>query len=106
MQALRVGIFGGGIVGGGAYELIQAAVASGKLAQLGANIEIAKICVRSLDKPRDFTVASSTKFVTRNHLPFPFHPRLAAPPSHLRGSRAFRRTYHCSRLERSAAFGG
>ena len=64
MQALRVGIFGGGIVGGGTYELIQAAVASGKLAQLGANIEIAKICVRSLDKPRDFTVASSTKFVT------------------------------------------
>jgi homoserine dehydrogenase len=64
MLKLRVGIFGGGVVGGGAYELIQACTASGKLGQLGASVEIAKICVRSLDKPRDFTVSSGTKLVT------------------------------------------
>lgn len=64
MQSLRVGIFGGGIVGGGTCELIQACTANGRLAQLGAKIEIAKICVRSLDKPRDFTVSPGTQFVT------------------------------------------
>jgi len=62
--ALRVGIFGGGIVGGGTAELIQACTASGKLAQLGARIEIAKICVRSLEKARDFTLSPNTKLVT------------------------------------------
>lgn len=61
---LRIGLFGGGVVGGGVYELVKKYTDSGRFAALGANVQIAKICVRSLDKPRDFTVDASTKFVT------------------------------------------
>lgn len=61
---LRVGMFGGGVVGGGVYELLQKYTKSGRFGALGASIEIAKICVRSLDKPRDYTVGGGTQFVT------------------------------------------
>lgn len=37
---------------------------NGRFASLGAHIEIVKICVRSLDKPRDFTVDAHTQIVT------------------------------------------
>lgn len=37
---------------------------NGKLAALGGSIEIVKICVRSKDKPRDFTVGANTQIVT------------------------------------------
>ena len=37
---------------------------TGKFPMIGANIEISKICVRDLSKPRDFTCSSDTKFVT------------------------------------------
>ena len=47
---MRVGIFGGGVVGGGVYELIQRCRSNGKLVQLGVSIEVVKICVRTLDK--------------------------------------------------------
>jgi homoserine dehydrogenase len=59
---LRIGLFGGGVVGGGVYELVQKY--SHRFAQLGANVEIVKICVRSLDKPRDYKISPSTTFVT------------------------------------------
>ena len=61
---MRVGIFGGGVVGGGVYEIIQKCMKNGKFPGIGANIEISKICVRSLSKPRDYTVGSECKFVT------------------------------------------
>ena len=38
--------------------------AIGKFPMVGANIEISKICVRDLNKPRDFTCSPSTKLVT------------------------------------------
>ncbi|KAL7556116.1 hypothetical protein ACA910_020199 [Epithemia clementina (nom. ined.)] len=47
---LRIGIFGGGIVGGGVYELLKTA---------SSRVAIEKICVRSLSKPRDFAAPSS-----------------------------------------------
>ena len=60
-----MGLFGGGVVGGGVYELVQKCTQNGRFKALGASIEIVKICVRSLDKPRDFQVdSSSVKFVT------------------------------------------
>ena len=37
---------------------------SGKFLALGANVSVSKICVRSLDKPRDFVCAPGTKLVT------------------------------------------
>ncbi len=61
---LRCGIFGGGVVGGGTYELVAKCLKNGRFAQLGASMEVTKICVRSLDKPRDFTVDSKCTFVT------------------------------------------
>ena len=51
---VRVGLFGGGIVGGGVVELVNRCLQSGRLSEVGASIEIVKICVRSKDKPRDF----------------------------------------------------
>lgn len=54
----------GGIVGGGVYELVQKCIESGRLGAVGASIEVAKICVRSLDKPRDFQLREGTTLVT------------------------------------------
>lgn len=54
----------GGIVGGGVYELVQKCIESGRLGSVGASIEVAKICVRSVDKPRDFKLKEGTVLVT------------------------------------------
>lgn len=61
---LKCGVFGGGVVGGGTYELVKKCLKSGRFAQLGATMEINKICVRSLDKPRDYEIDSNCTFVT------------------------------------------
>eukprot|EP01039_Chlorochromonas_danica_P009715 gene9715-10746_t len=63
-MALRVGLFGAGIVGGGVIELLQKYSINGKLLQLGSQIEIVKVCVRSVEKARDFTLPSHTELVT------------------------------------------
>ena len=63
-QPLKVGLVGGGIVGGGVYQLVQKSAASGRLGEIGAGIDIAKICVRDINKKRDYTVSESTKFVS------------------------------------------
>mmetsp|Transcript_10614 Transcript_10614/g.17094 ORF Transcript_10614/g.17094 Transcript_10614/m.17094 type:complete len:479 (-) Transcript_10614:293-1729(-) len=62
METLVIGMFGGGTVGGGVYEICQKKKAL--FESLGANIRIKTICVRSLDKPRDFTVADGTTITT------------------------------------------
>jgi homoserine dehydrogenase len=64
MSKLKIGIFGGGVVGGGVYEIISKCMKNGKFPSLGAAMEISKICVRSLSKPRDFVVGPECKFVT------------------------------------------
>jgi len=51
--ALRIGLFGGGIVGGGVIELLQK-YNQRTSTELGLSIEVVKICVRSIEKPRDF----------------------------------------------------
>jgi homoserine dehydrogenase len=62
---LRIGLFGGGVVGGGTFELIKKCAANGRFASAGASMEIVKICVRDLSKPRDFTVDPAvTTFTT------------------------------------------
>ncbi|KAL7575970.1 hypothetical protein ACA910_000759 [Epithemia clementina (nom. ined.)] len=49
----RLGIFGGGTVGGGILEILKRKNAY--LEEMtGISIEVAKLCVRDLDKPRDF----------------------------------------------------
>jgi homoserine dehydrogenase len=54
----------GGVVGGGVYELVQKCIESGRLGAVGSSIEVAKICVKSLDKPRDFKLKAGTTLVT------------------------------------------
>ncbi len=61
---LKIGIFGGGVVGGGVYEIISQKMKTNKFKNLGHNIIISKICVRSLDKERDYKLGSECKFVT------------------------------------------
>eukprot|EP01040_Poterioochromonas_malhamensis_P004301 gene4301-4608_t len=65
-MSLRIGLFGGGVVGGGVYDLLQRFTLNQQFSKAhGVNLEIVKICVRSLDKPRDFKVDDSkTKIVT------------------------------------------
>ena len=64
MKAIKIGMFGGGVVGGGVYELIQKGINSGRFLELGISVEITKICVLSLTKPRNFEVKSNCKFVS------------------------------------------
>lgn len=62
--ALRIGLFGGGIVGGGVIELLQK-YNQRTSTELGLSIEVVKICVRSIEKPRDFKYDSNAiKLVT------------------------------------------
>ena len=60
----KVGIFGGGTVGGGIVEILNSK--SDHFQQLtdGTKIEVRKICVRDASKPRDFTVPEGTEIVT------------------------------------------
>ena len=67
IMKLRVGLFGGGIVGGGVVELVTRCLKSGRLSDIGASIEIVKICVRSKDKPRDFEFNPLTTSLVTNY---------------------------------------
>jgi homoserine dehydrogenase len=64
MSSLRVGIFGAGIVGGGVIDLVQKLNESGRFRMVGATIEIVKVCVKSLDKPRDVNIVETTTIVS------------------------------------------
>ena len=63
-RPLKVGLVGGGVVGGGVYQLVERCAQSGRLGEVGAAIDIAKICVRDATKKRDYDVKASTTFVT------------------------------------------
>ena len=63
-KKLKIGLFGGGVVGGGVYELITKCQDNNRFASIGADMEINKICVRSLNKKRDFKLKPSCKVVT------------------------------------------
>jgi homoserine dehydrogenase len=53
---LRIGMIGGGTVGGGVYEIIMQRQRELVGSTLRRPVDIAKICVKSLDKPRDFEI--------------------------------------------------
>jgi homoserine dehydrogenase len=63
-QCLSIGLFGGGIVGGGVYELIRKLANNG---QDNTQFKICKICVRSVDKVRDFHVDTNITRVVTNY---------------------------------------
>ena len=59
----RLGIFGGGTVGGGIVEILQSKAE--EFEELtGKKIEVAKICVRDASKERDFEIPSGCEIVT------------------------------------------
>ena len=52
----RIGIFGGGTVGGGIVEILQNKAEYLEALTKGTTLEIVKICVRDKSKKRDFTI--------------------------------------------------
>lgn len=59
----RLGIFGGGTVGGGIVEILQ--TKAKQFEELtGKKIEVAKICVRDASKKRDFEIPEGCEIVT------------------------------------------
>ncbi|CAM9202144.1 unnamed protein product [Choristocarpus tenellus] len=63
MVALNIGMFGGGTVGGGVYEIVEQ-TKKAFFQSLGVDATISKICVRNLDKERSFTIGEHTMLVT------------------------------------------
>jgi homoserine dehydrogenase len=62
-EPLRIGLFGGGVVGGGVYTILEERKQQSFQA-LGAHAQIVKVCVRDLSKPRSFTASAHTELVT------------------------------------------
>lgn len=60
-QPLRIGIVGGGVVGGGVCEILMG---SSRLPHLCRPVHITKICVKDLSKPRSFHLSDSSSLVT------------------------------------------
>jgi homoserine dehydrogenase len=60
-QPLRIGMFGGGTVGGGVYELLNA---GSKASGPNPAAVVTHICVRDLHKPRDFIVDTAATQLT------------------------------------------
>mmetsp|Transcript_9069 Transcript_9069/g.20473 ORF Transcript_9069/g.20473 Transcript_9069/m.20473 type:complete len:500 (+) Transcript_9069:111-1610(+) len=56
-ETLKLGIFGGGVVGGGVVEILNNK-ADYLTEMTGRPIEVSKLCVRDLSKPRDFDTSS------------------------------------------------
>ena len=57
-KTISIGVLGCGIVGSGTIQTLQKNTAAIER-QLGARIEVKKICVRNLNKPRDVDVPKS-----------------------------------------------
>lgn len=60
-KTLRIGMVGGGTVGGGVYELIM-----GRLKNTTPKCIISKICVRDINKQRDFAIDEKQTMLTTN----------------------------------------
>jgi len=61
-RTLVVGMVGAGVVGGGIVEILKKSSAT--WASKGLTIVLSKVCVRQLEKPRDFSASPETQFVT------------------------------------------
>jgi len=63
MEDVKIGIFGGGTVGGGIVEIIESKREHFQQ-MTGKNLSVKTICVRDLEKARDFTVPEGCKITT------------------------------------------
>lgn len=62
-KPLKIGLFGGGTVGGGIVGILEQKKAFFEQ-MTGRTLEIKTICVRNADKPRDFTLPDGCKITT------------------------------------------
>eukprot|EP00752_Nemacystus_decipiens_P014271 g12692.t1 len=60
---LKIGMFGGGTVGGGVYEIMEQTKKE-LFKSMGVDVTIAKICVRDVNKKRSFELEGHTTMVT------------------------------------------
>lgn len=63
-KSRRIGIFGGGTVGGGIVEILQKKADYLEALTQGTDLEIVKICVRDASKTRDFSIPAGCKITT------------------------------------------
>lgn len=63
-EVRRLGIFGGGTVGGGIVEILGKKAEQFEALSGGTKIEVAKICVRDANKERDFAIPAGCEIVT------------------------------------------
>jgi len=63
MEDVKIGIVGGGTVGGGIVEIIESKREHFQQ-MTGKNLSVKTICVRDLDKPRDFAIPEGCKITT------------------------------------------
>lgn len=63
-DVVRLGIFGGGTVGGGIVEILTKKADHFTALTGGKKIEVGKICVRDAAKPRDFEIPEGCEIVT------------------------------------------
>mmetsp|Transcript_37468 Transcript_37468/g.41910 ORF Transcript_37468/g.41910 Transcript_37468/m.41910 type:complete len:477 (+) Transcript_37468:123-1553(+) len=61
---VKIGLFGGGTVGGGIVEIIESKREYFEK-MTGKSLHVTKICVRDIDKPRDFTVPEGCIVTTK-----------------------------------------
>mmetsp|Transcript_8796 Transcript_8796/g.21481 ORF Transcript_8796/g.21481 Transcript_8796/m.21481 type:complete len:480 (+) Transcript_8796:103-1542(+) len=63
MEDVKIGIVGGGTVGGGIVEILESKREHFQQ-MTGKNLNVKAICVRDLEKPRDFTIPDGCKITT------------------------------------------
>jgi homoserine dehydrogenase len=61
-MSFTLGVFGAGVVGGGVMEVLKAKQAD--FDAMGISFKVKTICVRDVNKKRDFETPAGCKFVT------------------------------------------
>jgi homoserine dehydrogenase len=62
MPSFTLGVFGAGVVGGGVMEVLKTKAA--EFDKIGFEFKVKTICVRDVNKARDFETPAGCKFVT------------------------------------------